>query len=77
LLAAGTFVGSYVAGLVAVFAPGGIIVREAALVAVLSPAIGGETALLLAVASRLWLVALELVTALVVLLWPQRSPSTH
>lgn len=77
LLAAGTFVGSYVAGLVAVFAPGGIVVREAALVAVLSPAIGGEAALLLAVASRLWLVALELVTALVVLLWPQRSPSTH
>jgi len=75
-LAAGAFVGSYVAGLVAVFAPGGIVVREAALVAALSPAIGAEAALLLAIASRLWLVALELVTALAVLMWPQPSPST-
>jgi hypothetical protein len=76
VLAAGAFVGSYVAGLVAVFAPGGIVVREAALVAVLSPAIGGETALLLAIASRLWLTVLELVTALGVLLWPQPSHAT-
>lgn len=73
-LAAGAFVGSYVAGLVAVFAPGGIVVREAALVAALSPAIGGDAALLLALASRLWLVALELVTALAVLVWPRPSP---
>jgi hypothetical protein len=79
-LAVGTYTASYVAGLIAIFAPGGIVVREAALVAVLGPAIGHDAALLLAVGSRFWLVALELVTALVVLAWPRKprvpSPST-
>ncbi|HEX9582592.1 MAG TPA: lysylphosphatidylglycerol synthase domain-containing protein [Gemmatimonadales bacterium] len=68
LEAATVFVGSYVAGLIVVFAPGGIIVREAALVAGLSPLVGGGRALTLAVGSRLWLVALELATALGVIL---------
>ena len=62
-LAVGAFTGSYVVGLLAVFAPGGIVVREAALVAALAPSLGPGPALLLAVGSRLWLLALELLTA--------------
>jgi hypothetical protein len=63
-LAVGSFVASYVAGLIVVFAPGGLVVREAALVATLGPAIGGGPALVLALASRLWLLVVELLTAL-------------
>lgn len=66
-LAIGGFVASYVAGLIVVFAPSGLVVREAALVAALAPAIGGGPALVLAVASRLWLLVVELITALGVL----------
>jgi hypothetical protein len=79
-LAVGAYTASYVAGLIAVVAPGGIVVREAALVATLGPAVGADSALLLAVGSRLWLVLLELLTALLVLAWPggrrAGSPST-
>jgi hypothetical protein len=63
LLAGTAFVASYVAGIIAVFAPGGIVVREAALVATLGPVMGAERALVLALAARLWLVALEIVVA--------------
>ncbi len=72
-VAAAAFIASYVAGIVAVFAPGGIGVREAALVALLAPATGPAAALLLAIASRLWLVGLELLTALGVLVWHRRG----
>lgn len=75
LPAAAVFIGSYVAGIIAVFAPGGLGVREAAMVALLSPITGPGPALLLAVASRLWLVALEILTALGVLLWHRRGVS--
>jgi len=67
-LAVGGFVASYVVGLIVVFAPSGLVVREAALVAALSPAIGGGAALVLAIASRLWLLIVELATALGVVL---------
>ena len=66
-LAVGSFVASYVVGLIVVFAPSGLVVREAALVAALSPALGGGPALVLAVASRLWLLMVELAIALGVL----------
>jgi hypothetical protein len=66
-LAVGSFVTSYVAGLIVIFAPSGLVVREAALVAALAPALGGGPALVLAVASRLWLLVVELITALGVL----------
>ena len=74
--ATAAFVGSYVAGLIAVFAPGGLVVREAALVLALTGAVGAERALFLSVGSRLWLVAVELLTALAVLAWHRitRSP---
>lgn len=72
LPAAAAYIGSYVAGIVAVFAPGGLGVREAALVALLSPAIGAPAALFLAISARLWLVGLEFATALAVLAWRRR-----
>jgi len=75
LPAAAVFIGSYVAGIIAVFAPGGLGVREAAMVILLSPIAGPAPALLLAIASRLWLVALEILTALGVLMWHPRSVS--
>jgi uncharacterized membrane protein YbhN (UPF0104 family) len=72
------FTASYVAGIVAVFAPGGIVVREAALVAALAPRVGAQNALLLAFGSRLWLVALEVVTALaIVALWRLARPASQ
>lgn len=64
--AGGAFVASYVAGIIAVFAPAGIAVREAALVAMLSPVIDARAALVLAIGSRLWMIALEILTAIVV-----------
>ena len=67
LLAAAAFVASYVAGIIAVFAPGGIVVRETALVAALRGTIGTDPAFLLAVSARLWLIALEIVGASVVI----------
>lgn len=64
------FTGSYVAGVIAVFAPAGIFVREAALIALLSPVLGSGDALILATASRIWLTALEMLAAVIVLLVP-------
>ncbi len=66
-LAVGAFVASYVAGLIVVFAPSGLVVREAALVAALAPSVGGGAALVLAIGARLWLLIVELVTAVAVL----------
>ena len=63
-LAVGGYVASYVAGLIVVFAPSGLVVREAALVAALGPSIGGGPALVLALAARLWVLVVELLTAL-------------
>ncbi len=68
MLAGTAFVASYLLGVLAVFAPGGLLVREAALVATLSPSMGGAAALVLAVAARLWLLVLELVVTFAVLL---------
>ncbi|MFT4028621.1 MAG: hypothetical protein QM675_01995 [Protaetiibacter sp.] len=47
------------ASLVAVFAPGGIGVREATIVAFLSPAVGVDGALLFALAGRVWSIAVD------------------
>ena len=67
-LAVAAYTASYVAGIIAVLAPGGIVVREAALVAALAPAIGADGALVLAIGSRVWLTALEVITAMIALL---------
>jgi hypothetical protein len=66
------YTASYVAGIIAILAPGGIVVREAALVAALGPTIGNDAALLLAVGSRVWLTAVEVITATVALLAVRR-----
>lgn len=67
------FTGSYLAGVIAVFAPAGLLVREAALISVLTPVLGGGDAVILAIASRIWLTALEILSGIVVLSLP--SPS--
>lgn len=67
MLAGTAFVASYLIGVLAVFAPGGLVVREAALVATLSPSMGGAAALVLAVSTRLWLLTLELAVTFAVL----------
>jgi hypothetical protein len=51
-----------------------LFVREAALIGVLTPVIGGADAAILAVASRIWLTALEIIAGLVVLALPS-TPS--
>ena len=67
------FTGSYLAGVIAVFAPAGLFVREAALIGVLTPVLGGGDAVILAIASRVWLTALEILSGIIVLALP--SPS--
>ncbi|MAF27224.1 MAG: hypothetical protein CME07_05095 [Gemmatimonadetes bacterium] len=62
---AGAFALAYVVGLLAVFAPGGIGVREAVLGMLLGSFGGGDLPVhLLAVASRLWAIAAELLILL-------------
>jgi hypothetical protein len=61
------FIGASVLGIAAIFAPGGIIIREVAMAGALAPAIGLERATVLAIASRVWMIALEILGALAVL----------
>ncbi len=62
------FTGSYLIGFVAIFAPGGIGVRETVMTSALTGAgMALGPALLLGVASRLWLTILAIVPALVLL----------
>ena len=68
------FTGSYLAGTIAVFAPAGLLVREAALVQALTPVLGGADAVILAVASRIWLTLLELAAGAVVMALPGTPP---
>ena len=59
------FTASYLLGFLALFAPGGLVVREAVMASALAKAgIGVGPAIVLVVASRLWLTALEIVPAL-------------
>jgi uncharacterized membrane protein YbhN (UPF0104 family) len=53
--------------MIAVFAPGGLGVREAALTGALGEVMGVRRALVLAVAWRIWLVGLEISVALAAL----------
>jgi hypothetical protein len=64
LTAAAVYVAAYVAGILVIILPGGLGVREGVLVAALTPLIGVDRALFLAITSRLWLVALEVLGAL-------------
>lgn len=71
--ATGIFALGYIVGLLAVFAPGGAVVREAVFLALLAPRLGAGPALTLAVASRLVLTLVELMAALPFLLTQPRS----
>lgn len=66
------FTGSYLVGYLAVFAPGGIVVREYMLATSLTSLglLTGPEAWLVAIASRLWLTAVEVAPGLLFLLVP-------
>ena len=72
-LAGTVYLASYLLGMLAIWAPGGIVVREAALVVQLAGPLGMPHALLLAGASRVWLVALEIVSAFVIVVISRTS----
>lgn len=67
--ATGAFAASYIAGYLAVFAPGGLGVREGALILILGPVVGQGNALAIAFASRLTLTINELGAALPLLVF--------
>ena len=58
--AVGVFAAGYIVGLLALFAPGGVGVRELVFVALLAPAIGSGGALALSIGSRLLMTGTEL-----------------
>lgn len=57
--ATGVFAAGYVVGLLALFAPGGVGVREAVFVALLTPSVGSGGAIVLSLASRILLTLAE------------------
>jgi uncharacterized membrane protein YbhN (UPF0104 family) len=74
----GTFALAWLAGLVAVFAPGGIGVREAVIAALLSSRIGEAHAIVLAASSRVVLVGVDLALGVLALSLPalrRRQPA--
>jgi len=70
----GAFAAAWIVGLVAIYAPGGIGVREAILVAILGPRIGGAEALVIAAASRAVFTVADLVPAALSLSLLRRRP---
>ena len=71
--AAGIFPLGYILGLLALFAPGGIGVREVVLIGLLAPTLGGGGAVALSVASRILLTVTEVVAPIGVLLVTRRG----
>ncbi|MGH7645627.1 MAG: lysylphosphatidylglycerol synthase domain-containing protein [Gemmatimonadales bacterium] len=71
--AAGVFALGYIVGLLALFAPGGIGVREIVFIGLLSPALGSGGAVALSLGSRLVLTLCEAVAALAALLLGGRT----
>jgi uncharacterized membrane protein YbhN (UPF0104 family) len=65
--ALGVFTLGYVLGLLALFAPGGVGVRELVLISLLTPSLGAGGAVALSVASRILLTLMEVVAPLGVL----------
>lgn len=72
-VAVGVFALGYTVGVLAIFAPGGVVVREAVLLALLAPMLGPSPALVLTLASRLALTLIELAAATPFLLTYLRS----
>lgn len=75
LPAIAVFTASYLAGFLALFAPGGIGVREGVFILMLQGPIGIGAATALAIASRLLLTVTELGAAVPFLLFPRGKPS--
>ncbi len=75
LPAIAVFTASYLAGFLALFAPGGIGVREGVFILMLQGPIGIGAATALAIASRLLLTVTELGAAAPFLLFPREKPS--
>ena len=75
--AIGVFAAGYVAGLLALFAPGGVGVREAVFIALLAPSVGSGGAIVLGLASRVLLTLTEVAAALLGLLMGRRRPAAE
>jgi uncharacterized membrane protein YbhN (UPF0104 family) len=71
--ATGVFAAGYIVGLLALFAPGGVGVRELVYVALLAPVVGSGGALALSIAARLLLTTTEAIAAVVVLFVDRRK----
>jgi len=72
-VATGAFALGYILGLLALFAPGGVGVREVVLIGLLTPALGSGGAVALSVGSRVLLTLTEVAAALAVLLVTGRT----
>jgi len=73
-LSIASFTAAYVWGIIWVPVPAGLGVREAALVALLSSQTGADVAVILAIGSRVWLTAVEIVGALVAIGFASLAP---
>jgi hypothetical protein len=75
----GVWAASYLVGYIAFFAPGGVVIREGAMVAALTALglVNQADAWMLAFASRLWLTVLELLPGLIGLALSRKARSTH
>src|SRR5437667_25251 len=71
--AAGVFALGYILGLLALFAPGGVVVREVTFIGLLTPALGSGGAVALSVGSRVLLTLTEVAAPLIVLLITGRT----
>ena len=72
--AVGVFAAGYITGLLALFAPGGVGVREAVFIALLAPSVGSGGAIVLGIASRVLLTLTEVTAALLGLLLGRGHP---
>jgi uncharacterized membrane protein YbhN (UPF0104 family) len=71
--ATGIFAAGYIVGLLALFAPGGVGIRELVFIALLAPVFGSGGALAMSVAARLLLTATEASAALVAVFVDRRK----
>ena len=74
--AIGVFAAGYIVGLLALFAPGGVGVRELVFVALLAPVFGSGGALAMSIASRLLLTGTEISAAVVAVFANRRKESS-
>jgi hypothetical protein len=72
----GIFAAGYLVGLLALFSPGGVGVREAMYLALITPLTGGGMAIALTIGSRLLLTATEITAALLAMAVAARTETT-